>query len=115
MKNSVFYCLPAFSSAGICSFMEGEITTLMLLQVTLFSEADSAGADLRINSWGSSMSGMYTSYPQDADEYVWDNPDSLILFAAGNDGIDMDGDGVIDYYSMSSPEKRQGHSDEPIA
>jgi subtilisin family serine protease len=70
---------------------------------TLFSQADGAGAHLHTNSWGSSMSGMYTAYSQDVDEYVWDNPDFLILFSAGNDGIDMDGDGVIDYYSMGSP------------
>ena len=78
---------------------------------TLFSQADGAGADLHTNSWGSSMSGMYTSSSQDVDEYVWDNRDFFILFAAGNEGIDMDGDGVIDYYSMGSPEKRQGQNE----
>ena len=69
----------------------------------LFSEADVAGADLHTNSWGSSVSGMYTSYSQDVDEYMWDYKDFLVLFSAGNDGIDMDGDGVIDLYSMGSP------------
>ena len=70
---------------------------------TLFSQADGAGADLHTNSWGSTVSGKYTSRSEEVDEYVWDNRDFLILFAAGNDGIDMDGDGVIDQYSVGSP------------
>jgi len=70
---------------------------------TLFSQADVAGAELHTNSWGSSLSGMYTSYSQDVDEYMWDYKDFLVLFSAGNSGIDMDGDGVIDLYSMGSP------------
>jgi hypothetical protein len=69
----------------------------------LFSQAEGAGADLHTNSWGSSTSGMYTSDSEDVDEYMWNNPDFLILFAAGNDGIDKDGDGVIDLYSTGSP------------
>jgi len=70
---------------------------------TLFSQSDSAGADLHTNSWGSGAAGMYTSYSQDVDEYIWDHKDFLILFSAGNEGIDMDGDGVIDLYSLGSP------------
>jgi Subtilase family len=70
---------------------------------TLFSQSDVAGADLHTNSWGSSLSGMYTSSSQDVDEYMWDYKDFLVLFSAGNSGIDMDGNGVIDLYSMGSP------------
>jgi hypothetical protein len=34
---------------------------------------------------------------------VWNNKDFLILFSAGNDGVDADGNGVIDPISMGSP------------
>ncbi len=70
---------------------------------TLFSQSDSAGADLHTNSWGDSVGGMYSSYSQDVDEYIWDNKDFLILFSAGNSGIDKDGDGVIDLFSLGAP------------
>ena len=70
----------------------------------LFSQADGAGADLHTNSWGNStVSGMYSSNSQDVDEYMWSHKDFLILFSAGNDGIDMDGDGVVDLYSLGEP------------
>ncbi len=81
----------------------GSMSGIPLDLNALFSQADSAGADLHSNSWGSPMNGMYTSYSEDVDEYMWDNPDFLILFAAGNEGIDKDGDGVIDLYSMGEP------------
>ena len=70
---------------------------------TLFSQSDSAGADLHTNSWGDSVGGMYSSYSQDVDEYIWDHKDFFILFSAGNEGIDMDGDGVIDLNSLGAP------------
>lgn len=69
----------------------------------LFNQADGAGADLHTNSWGSSAKGMYTSSSRDVDEYVWSHKGFLVLFSAGNDGIDMDGDGVVDLYSLGSP------------
>ncbi len=69
----------------------------------LFSEADTAGADLHTNSWGSNAVGYYTSTSEDVDEYMWNNPDFLILFAAGNSGRDLDADGVVDYYNIGAP------------
>jgi hypothetical protein len=81
----------------------GDLSGIPVDLNALFSQADSAGADLHTNSWGSAMNGMYTSYSEDVDEYIWDNPDFLILFAAGNEGIDQDGDGVIDLYSLGGP------------
>ncbi len=69
----------------------------------LFSQSDNAGADLHTNSWGGSAAGAYTAYSQDVDEYIWSNRDFLILFSAGNEGVDMDGDGVIDLYSLGAP------------
>ena len=34
---------------------------------------------------------------------MWERPDMLILFSAGNDGLDKDADGVIDADSVGSP------------
>ncbi len=34
---------------------------------------------------------------------MWDHKDFLILFSAGNDGADADGDGVVDLSSIGSP------------
>lgn len=71
---------------------------------TLFAQADSAGADLHTNSWGSPVDpGAYTSDSQDVDEYVWNHKDFTILFAAGNAGVDGNGDGVVDLGSLDSP------------
>jgi len=70
---------------------------------TLFAQAASSGATLHTNSWGSAVEGEYTSYSQDVDEYVWNHKDFTILFAAGNDGIDSNSDGVVDLDSMGSP------------
>ena len=81
----------------------GEFTGIPNDLNILFSQADSAGAHLHTNSWGAATASTYTSFSQDVDEYIWNNPDFLILFAAGNEGIDMDADGVIDAYSISMP------------
>jgi len=70
----------------------------------LFSEARGAGASLHSNSWGNeAVYGQYDSDSRAVDEYVWENKDFLILFSAGNDGVDADGDGVVDLFSLISP------------
>jgi hypothetical protein len=72
---------------------------------TLFNQVYVNPYNVRIhtNSWGSSQAGAYTSFSEDVDQFVWNNKDFLILFSAGNDGEDADGDGVIDPISMESP------------
>mgnify|MGYP006287679613 CR=1 FL=1 len=69
----------------------------------LFAQASGSGAALHTNSWGSSVVGMYTGSSEEVDEYVWDHKDFTVLFAAANDGIDSNADGVVDLYSMGSP------------
>ncbi len=69
----------------------------------LFTQAITSGATLHTNSWGGVVSGMYTSESADVDEFVWDNPGFVVLFAAGNEGIDKDADGVIDPFSVDTP------------
>ena len=72
---------------------------------SLFAQAYGGGARVHNNSWGSTVynAGEYTSYSEDVDEFSWDNKDFLIIFAAGNDGVDGNFDGVIDLYSVGAP------------
>ncbi|WHZ58508.1 S8 family serine peptidase [Metabacillus hrfriensis] len=53
---------------------------------TLFSQAYSAGARIHTNSWGAPAAGAYTLESKQVDEYVYNNDDMTVLFAAGNDG-----------------------------
>ncbi|PGH02861.1 hypothetical protein AJ79_07517 [Helicocarpus griseus UAMH5409] len=57
------------------------------------------GARVHSNSWGSSSSFgqiRYESSAREIDQFVWEHPDMVIVFAAGNDGHDYNWDGVID-------------------
>ncbi|MBN1977188.1 MAG: S8 family serine peptidase [Anaerolineae bacterium] len=70
---------------------------------TLFLQAYTANARIHSNSWGGGAYGSYSSYSQDVDEFMWDYPFMLILFAASNDGVDENADGVIDLLSTTPP------------
>jgi len=62
------------------------------------------GARVHSNSWGSPRDlGAYDSFAAGADDFMWKNPDLLLVFAAGNSGEDRDRDGRIDEGSISSP------------
>ncbi|MEO0174835.1 MAG: S8 family serine peptidase [candidate division WOR-3 bacterium] len=50
---------------------------------TIFTWFYNDGARVITNSWGSSLN-TYTSNARDADQFMWDHPDALVLFAAGN-------------------------------
>jgi len=70
----------------------------------LFSKGFAAGARVHSNSWGAAANGGdYDSFSQQVDEFSASNPDLLILFAAGNSGIDANKDGRVDPGSISSP------------
>jgi len=63
-----------------------------------------AGARIHSNSWGSPRNlGDYDMNAARVDEFMWQNPDLLVLFAAGNSGVDSNMDGRIDEGSVSSP------------
>lgn len=71
---------------------------------TLFDSAYADGARVHSNSWGAARNfGAYDNYAVQVDEFVWDHPDFLPTFAAGNSGVDKNKDGRIDAGSMSSP------------
>ncbi|OHF04272.1 hypothetical protein CORC01_00611 [Colletotrichum orchidophilum] len=68
----------------------------------LFSQAYDAGARIHTNSWGSALPPLtriqrpYDGRSESIDQFVWDHQDMTILFAAGNDGQDIDTDGKVD-------------------
>jgi serine protease AprX len=70
----------------------------------LFKQAYNQGARIHTNSWGDPASeGAYDNSSAQVDKFVWENPDMIILFAAGNSGVDANKDGRIDPGSVSSP------------
>lgn len=69
----------------------------------LFEEAYRKGARVHTNSWGGGDPGAYDASAEQVDRFVWEHPDFCILFAAGNDGTDRDGDGRINLRSLTPP------------
>ena len=69
----------------------------------LFTQARTAGARIHTNSWGSAVAGQYTTDARNTDLFTWNNKDETILFAAGNNGVDANKDGIIDADSLYSP------------
>ncbi|MDX9731519.1 MAG: S8 family serine peptidase, partial [Bdellovibrionales bacterium] len=70
----------------------------------MFGKAYAAGARIHTNSWGAAAGlGVYNAMAQQVDEFIYSNPDFLVLFAAGNSGEDADRDGRIDGGSILSP------------
>lgn len=69
----------------------------------VFNYAYKKGCRIHTNSWGGGNPGEYDNQCNELDDFVWKNKDFVILFAAGNDGVDSNGDGRIDYGSITSP------------
>ncbi len=69
----------------------------------LFLPPYNDGARVHSNSWGAPVAGAYTADSQAVDQFMWAYRDMLVVFAAGNSGIDLDSNGVIDLDSMATP------------
>jgi len=69
----------------------------------LFQAAYDLGARVHSNSWGGGEFGTYDRDAAAVDQFVWDHPDAVILFAAGNDGTDANRDGRVDPGSVTPP------------
>ncbi len=70
----------------------------------MFQAALSEGALVHSNSWGSPRDlGSYDGMSAQVDDFMNKNPEFLVVFAAGNSGVDQNADGVIDSGSISSP------------
>lgn len=71
---------------------------------TMFDAAYKSGARVHSNSWGSNKDpGAYDTSAVQVDEWTYNNPDMLVVFAAGNNGADLNKDGRIDEMSLGSP------------
>jgi subtilisin-like proprotein convertase family protein/subtilisin family serine protease len=56
------------------------------------------------NSWGyTSNQGQYNTFTRETDRFVFDHPDMVLVYAAGNAGTDGNSDGVVDLFSMNMP------------
>lgn len=87
--------------------MQGVMGFLGLMMIPpdlneLFEPVYKDGARIHSNSWGS-QSVEYDQASQTADEFIWNHPDMLVVFAAGNSGVDANKDGVIDDHSLGTP------------
>lgn len=92
-----------FVAQGMWSPMLNNLTVPPRL-ADMFSKAKADGATMHTNSWGSPRNpGAYDGMAQQVDEYAYRNQDLLILFAAGNSGVDANKDGRIDAGSVGSP------------
>ena len=70
----------------------------------LFNKAYVDGARVHSNSWGAARNfGAYDNFAVAVDTWMYNNPDMLVVFAAGNSGVDKDKDGRIDPSSLGSP------------
>jgi hypothetical protein len=69
----------------------------------LFAAARQQGARIHVNSWGDPARGAYTDDCYEADLFLQENPDAVVLFAAGNDGADRDANRTIDPGSLYAP------------
>lgn len=71
----------------------------------MLAQAYDAGARIHNNSWGSSGGqGSYTQRAAAADAFVFNNTKMTVVFAAGNDGVDLSpSDGSVDADSIGPP------------
>lgn len=70
----------------------------------LFGPAMNDGATIHTNSWGKAADfGAYDSMAVQADEFLFQNPSFMVMFAAGNSGVDKNKNGVIDPNSIGTP------------
>lgn len=69
----------------------------------LFQNAYNQNARIHQNSWGSDLAGEYNNNARALDDFVYNNPDMLVCFSAGNAGTDGNSDGVVDLGSIGAP------------
>ena len=70
----------------------------------MFSQAYDDGARVHTNSWGAGANfGAYEKMAATVDQVMFEKQDLLVVFAAGNSGVDKNRDGRIDSGSVSTP------------
>jgi subtilisin family serine protease len=70
----------------------------------LFDAVYTNGARIHSDSYTEYHSwGAYNTYSRSVDQFMWDHPDMLVVFAGGNDGSDYNKNGVIDNGTIAAP------------
>ncbi len=69
----------------------------------LYRAAYTNGARIHSDSWGAAVAGEYDTDARNTDMFIWSNKNMLVVFAAGNEGIDANRDGVVDPGSVDAP------------
>ncbi len=90
----------AYTPASVCDATAG------FAQGTLCYGYGRYGARVFNWSWGSTATAdrsAYTTYPQQADQFLYEYPDAMLFVAAGNSGQDTDKDLVPDPYRTYAP------------
>ncbi|HSK76417.1 MAG TPA: S8 family serine peptidase [Thermoanaerobaculia bacterium] len=86
---------------------QGRLTGIPINLGDLYQEAYDLGARIHNNSWGVIAGGLYTLDSYEVDEFVYNHPDCLVIFAAGNRGTqvvaELDDLGRISLTSLQSP------------
>ncbi len=99
IEQSMDWKNPSFHQKYGSSLLSGIPSDL----TELFSHAYNRNARIHTNSWGGGRPGEYDEQCEQLDRFVWMNKDFTVLFAAGNDGTDEDGNGIINSMSVTSP------------
>ena len=89
----------------------GNLTGIPLDVGDLMRTTYGDGARIHSDSWGGPSGGTapnyeYGGYTLDSaqvDKAAWDKKDMLIVFSAGNQGVDANRDGLVDLDSLASP------------
>ena len=69
----------------------------------LFNSAYENGSVVHTNSWGAPENGRYTTSSMQADIAARNHDELIILFSAGNNGLDADSNGEIDLDNIGAP------------
>lgn len=89
---------------GFCSDFSGLPDTNPYTDYySVMYDADSR-ARTNTNSWGyTNLHGRYNTFSKETDRFLWDHRDMVVLYSAGNDGIDANSDGIVDTGSVGVP------------
>ncbi|HEY5515003.1 MAG TPA: S8 family serine peptidase, partial [Pengzhenrongella sp.] len=69
----------------------------------LLTQGYRSGARIHVLAWGSAAAGTYDNDSYEADLYLREHRDAIVLVAAGNSGSDRNADREIDPGSLDSP------------
>ncbi len=87
----------------------GRLTGIPEDKGDLMRDAYDYGARIHTNSWGAPTGpeenpyGGYNTASHQVDQAMWEHKDQFVLFGAGNEATNRDGDGVVDLDSVLSP------------